>query len=254
MSTQPYGRTRVVLGALLLLASSILLLRIVWWKGQPPDVQFAVGGVVEQVDGERIAGWARDIDQPNGTVDVNIYDGETLLATLMADDFRQELLEQGMGDGHHGFSYATPARLKDWHPHTIRVTFARTKAPLTNSTKTIILPGDPVAPDNATAGGGLDVADGENIMGWAWDQNQPNSPIDVDIYEGDSVLTMLATVPASQFRQDLLDEKYGDGRHAFSYPTPARLKDGKPHTIRVITSQAKVELVGSPKTVALKSP
>src|SRR5262249_17932046 len=122
MSTQPYGRTRVALGALLLLASSILLLRVVWWKGQPPDIQFGVGGVVDQVDGERIAGWARDIDQPNGAVDVNIYDGETLLATLPADDFRQDLLDQGMGDGRHGFSYPTPASLKDWRPHTIRVT------------------------------------------------------------------------------------------------------------------------------------
>jgi hypothetical protein len=242
MSTQPYGRTRVVLGASLLLASSILLLRIVWWKGQPPDLVFGIG-TVEQVDGEKIAGWAQDRDQPNTAIDVNIYDGETLLATLPADGFRQELLDQGMGDGRHGFSYPTPASLKDWRPHTIRVTLAGTNAELWNSPKTVILPGDPVAPDGATIGGGLEGADGENIWGWAWDQNQPNSPIDVDIYEGDTVLTLLATVPANQFRQDLLDA--GDGRHGFSYPTPARLKDGKTHIIRVVTSRAKVELAGS---------
>jgi hypothetical protein len=210
--------------------------------------------MVEQVDREKIAGWARDRDHPNTAVDVNIYDGETLLATLPADGFRPELLDWGMGDGRHGFRYPTPASLKDWRPHTIRVTMAGTDGELANSPKTVILPGDPVAADRATIGGGLDSADGENIWGWAWDQNQPNSSIDVEIYEGDGVLTLLATVPANQFRQDLLDGKYGDGRHAFSYPTPARLKDGKAHTIRVVTSRAKVELVGSPKVVTLESP
>jgi hypothetical protein len=253
MSTQPYGLTRFVLGALLLLASSILLLRIVWWTGQPPDLLFH-SGQVEQVDGNEIAGWARDKDQPNSAVQINIYDGETLLATLPADGFSQDLLDLGMGDGRHGFRYPTPSRLKDWRPHTIRVTLAGTNAELWDSPKTIILPGDQVAPDNPTVGGGLDGADGENIWGWAWDQNQPNSPIDVDIYEGDTVLTLLATVPAAQFRQDLLDVKAGDGKHGFYYPTPARLKDGQPHTIRVVTSQAKVELIGSPKAITLKSP
>jgi hypothetical protein len=250
---QPYGRTRVVVGTLLLLASSILLLRIVWWKGQLPDIRFEAGAI-EQLDGEMIAGWARDRDQPNSAVEVNIYDGETLLATLQADGFRQELLDQGIGDGRHFFSYPTPVSLKDWCPHAIRVAFAGTNAELANSPKTVILPGDQVAPDNATVGGSLDGADGENIVGWAWDKNQPNSRIDVEIYEGDGVLTLLATVPASQFRQDLLDAKAGDGRHGFSYPTPARLKDGKAHTIRVVTSRAKVELDGSPKAITLKSP
>jgi hypothetical protein len=253
MSTQPYGRTRVVLGASLLLASSILLLRIVWWRGQPPDILFH-SGEVEQADKDAIAGWARDKDRPDTAVKVNIYDGETLLATLPADGFRQELLDQGMGNGRHGFRCPTPASLKDWRPHTIRVTFAGTDGELANSPKTITLPGDPVAFDNVTVGGGINGADGEIIHGWAWDQDQPNSPIDVDIYEGDTVLTLLATVPASQFRQDLLDAKVGDGRHGFSYPTPARLKDGQTHTIRVVTSQAKVELAGSPKAITLKSP
>jgi hypothetical protein len=231
----------------------MLLLRVVWWKGQPPDILFE-SGLVEQVDGDKIAGWARDKDQPNSTVEVNIYDGEILLAALPADGFRQELLEQGMGNGRHCFSYCAPASLKDWRPHTIRVTFAGTDGDLANSPKTIILPADQGAPDNATVGGSLDGADGENISGWAWDQIQPNGPIDVDIYEGDGALTLLATVPANQFRQDLLDAKIGDGKYGFSYPTPARLKDGKGHTIRVVTSQAKVELDGSPKTVTFKSP
>jgi hypothetical protein len=253
MSTQPAGRTRIVLGAVLLLASAALLLRTVWWTGQPPDVLFE-SGMVEQVDGEQIAGWARDKDRPDAVVEVNIYDGTTLLATLPADGFRPDLLKQGLGDGRHGFSCPTPASLKDWRPHTIRVTFAGTDAELGNSSKTVILPGNQAAPESATARGNFEAVDEENIAGWAWDQNQPDGPIDVEIYEGDGVLTLLASVPAAQFRQDLLDAKVGDGRHGFSYPTPARLKDGKAHTVRVVTAQGKVELAGSPKAIILKSP
>jgi hypothetical protein len=253
VSTPPYSRTRTLLGAFLLLASLLLLLQWGYGKAKPPDFIPQLG-VLEGVDGEHISGCARLKEQPDSPVHVEIYDGDTLLATVPADQFRQDCFELHMGDGRKGFSYPTPTRLRDWRPHTIRVKIAGTNVELAGSPKTVILPGDEVAPDKATVGGSLDGADGEYIAGWAWDKNQPDSPIDVDIYEGDGVLTLLATVPATQFRQDLLDAKVGDGRHGFSYPTPARLKDGKAHTIRVITSQGKVELDGSPKAVTLKSP
>jgi hypothetical protein len=225
-STPPDSRTRTLLGPFLLLASLLL----------------------------HVSGWARLKEQPDSPAHVEIYDGDTLLATIPADQFRQTCFDAHMGDGRKGFSFPTPASLKDWRPHTIRVKVAGTNIELANSPKVVILPGDTVAPGEATVGGNVDVADGENIVGWAWDKDQPDSPIDVDIYEGDGVLTLLATVPAAQFRQDLLDAKIGDGRHGFSFPTPARLNDGKPHTFRVVTSRAKVELDGSPKTVTLKSP
>jgi hypothetical protein len=237
----------------MLLTFALLLFQKVYGVYAPPDV-LVEQGILEGVDGEQISGFARLKNQPNSLVMVEIYDSETLLATIPADQFSPDLRALGMGNGKHAFSLPTPARLKDWQPHEIRTKIAGTNIVLSGSPKTIILPGDRVAPENATVGGSLDGADGENISGWAWDQNQPNSPIDVDIYEGDSVLTLLATVTANQFRQDLLDAKIGDGRHAFNCPTPARLKDGKAHIIRVVTSQAKVELDGSPKTVTLKSP
>jgi hypothetical protein len=252
-SRSPSSRTRTLLGLFLLLASLLLFLQWGYGKAKPPDYLPELG-VLEGVDGEQISGYARLKEQPDTPVHVEIYDGDTLLATVPADQFREDLFELHMGDGRKGFSYPTPASLKDSRPHTIRVKIAGTNVELASSPKTVILPGDRVTPDTATVGGSLDVVDGENIAGWAWDKNQPNSPIDVDIYEDDGVLTLLATVPAAQFRQDLLDAKIGDGRHAFSYPTPVRLKDGKAHTIRVVASQAKVDLDGSPKTVTLKLP
>jgi hypothetical protein len=71
----------------------------------------------------------------------------------------------------------------------------------------------------------------------------------VDIYDGDR---KLATVVADQYRVDLHDAGIGDGQHAFNYRTPASLKDGKPHAIRVKTSGANKVLSGCPVTVSVK--
>jgi hypothetical protein len=104
-------------------------------------------------------------------------------------------------------------------------------------------------PDTGGGEGVLELADAEFIAGWAWDKNQPKAPLLVDIYDGDR---KLATVVADQYRGDLHDAGIGDGQHAFSYRTPASLKDGKPHAIRVKTSGAGRELGGSPLTVTLR--
>jgi hypothetical protein len=105
------------------------------------------------------------------------------------------------------------------------------------------------APEADTIGGYLDVVSDEWIAGWAWDSSQPDAQIKVDIFNGDKKLT---TVVADQFRQDLLDTKVGDGKHAFTYAVPDSLKDGKSHAIRAKISGTNQELGGSSKP--LKAP
>jgi hypothetical protein len=97
--------------------------------------------------------------------------------------------------------------------------------------------------------GALDGFDAAGIHGWAWDPKRPNTPIQVDIYDGD---TKLATVLADELRDDLVKEKYGNGKHAFTYPIPAKLKDGKAHPIRLLSPDSGEELENSPQT--FKSP
>ena len=61
------------------------------------------------------------------------------------------------------------------------------------------------------------------IAGWAWDSTRPDTPVNVDIYDGE---TLIATVVADSLRNDLLKANKGNGKHAFSYRVPDRLKDG----------------------------
>src|SRR5258708_693397 len=66
------------------------------------------------------------------------------------------------------------------------------------------------------------------ISGWAWDSTQPNTSINVDIYDNG---IPLVSIPANIFRQDLLNAGIGNGVHGFSLATPSSLKDGHAHTV-----------------------
>jgi hypothetical protein len=62
---------------------------------------------------------------------VDIYDGTLPVAgNVAANVYRADLYSAGYGNGVHGFSYATPASLKNGAPHYITVKFAGTNANL----------------------------------------------------------------------------------------------------------------------------
>jgi hypothetical protein len=97
----------------------------------------------------------------------------------------------------------------------------------------------------------LDSADNKVIQGWAWDPQQPDTPLEVEIFDGK---TLLGKVTADRFRKDLADNRKGNGRHGFAFPTPASLKDGRPHSVRATISGTEIELTKSPMKVTFKSP
>jgi hypothetical protein len=119
----------------------------------------------------------------------------------------------------------------------------------TQSTETAagVAPGPSTAAAPSNIKSHFELVNATAISGWVWNSDRPDAPVTVDIYDGDR---LLASVPADEFRQDLVDAKMGNGRHGFSCPTPAAIKDGKPHTIRVLISETKAELGGSPLTFA----
>jgi hypothetical protein len=238
---------------------------MVWRKEALPPVPEAVSepidpslaeGTLDSADAESVFGWAWVKSHPDNTIDVDIYDGDTLLATVTAGQFREDLRDAQLGKGYHAFLYTLPPEVRNGKPHMIRVTIAGTNKELAGSPRT--LEGKATTQDERGAGktvdematGVLELVSGDGIAGWAWDSQRPDSPVKVDIFDGD---TKLDTVPAGMFREDLLREKLGNGRHAFTYPLPARLKDGKSHTIRVTIAGTSKELEGSPKTLAARN-
>lgn len=98
--------------------------------------------------------------------------------------------------------------------------------------------------------GFFDIADCDLIHGWAWNQNDPDAPVSVEIYDG---TTLLATVKAGDRRGDLVTAGKGNGNHAFAYTPEAALKDSKPHSIHVKIAGSDYELGNSPKTITCTS-
>lgn len=91
-----------------------------------------------------------------------------------------------------------------------------------------------------------DPGDGGFIEGWVYDVTRPDAIVSVDIFEE---ATLIATLPADSFRPDLLSAGKGHGRHAFMFPLPDRLKDGRPHPIRIMVAGTSTPLHGTPKTI-----
>lgn len=93
----------------------------------------------------------------------------------------------------------------------------------------------------------IDGSDCNSIRGWAWNEKEPNTSVNVDIYDGGTKLTSVA---ANLFRQDLVNAGKGNGYHGFSYATPSSLKNGAVHSISVTYAGTSTTLSGSPKTLS----
>ena len=70
-------------------------------------------GNIERVDGSNVAGWVWDADFDKTPVKVRIYVNNVLKATATAANYREDLVDAGMGQGNHGFWITTPAGFKD---------------------------------------------------------------------------------------------------------------------------------------------
>jgi hypothetical protein len=86
-----------------------------------------------------------------------------------------------------------------------------------------------------------EVANCRNISGWAWDQTQPPTSINVDIYLDSA---QVANVRANLFRSDLP----GGGSHAFSYTPDSQWKNGQWHTAQVRFGGTQANLTWSPRS------
>ena len=101
----------------------------------PPGNAVILEGYHDGADCDKIYGWAWDSTAPNAAISVDIYDGSTKIATVVANEFRSDLT--GKGNGFHAFNYPTPTSLKNGQSHTITVKFFNTATNLTNTPKSI---------------------------------------------------------------------------------------------------------------------
>lgn len=93
-------------------------------------------GFLDVADCGSIGGWAADTAVPNRSVNVKIFDGTTLLTTILANISRPDVGAALNDNGLHGFLLQLPSTLRNNQPHSIRVTIENGPE-LTNSPRVI---------------------------------------------------------------------------------------------------------------------
>jgi hypothetical protein len=79
--------------------------------------------------------------------------------------------------------------------------------------------------------GYVDEAVGKEVTGWAWQIDEPDRCVSLEILVDGEVV---GSAVANQFRQDLADAGKGDGLHGFKVLLPDTMLDGRYHVIRPI--------------------
>lgn len=75
----------------------------------------------DDTDDDKVIGWAWDKKKPGTRIAVDIFDGETLLASVIAERPRPDLIPHTQDGGCHAFEYDLPTSVKDGLPHTLKV-------------------------------------------------------------------------------------------------------------------------------------
>ncbi|MGN7890124.1 hypothetical protein ACTJJJ_29860, partial [Dyadobacter sp. 22481] len=198
---------------------------------------------------ETVSGWVWDKNYPNEALTVELVENGIVRASGLANIFRQNLKDGGIGTGNYGFSIPLPASLKDTKQHQLAVRVKNSgylipgSGGVTSFSVTCALP--------VAYAGAFESIDCGTIKGWAWDQNYPNNALTVEVMEG---TTVLATVLANAYRADLQSAGTGTGNYGFSIPLPAVLKDTKAHQISIRVKGSTVLLANSPKSVTCALP
>ena len=223
----------------------LLSIRLIMKDGSSPTYE----GNYDEADCVAIAGWVRDTSNPGTRLGVVVTDDTTgaVVGSATADIFRQDLVDAGKGDGKYGFSIAMPTALKDGQNHLLRVKVLNSNYTLSGTPKlfnSTTQCGPTSQPPNYE--GFHDYVDCNNLGGWVWDKNNPNTRLGVTVTD-DNTGAVVATGTADQLRQDLVSAGKGDGKHGFTIPVPASLKDGQNHTLRVRVTGATYNLNGTPK-------
>ncbi len=183
--------------------------------------------VLDVVAADRIAGWAWNPGQPEERLSFNIFFGDKQMATVVADRYREDLKVAEKGDGRHAFEWDPDPALVPDGGCLVSLRQLGTNAVLGTPKPLVSQPGKPpVRTANMVTDvvGFIDQAEPYRISGWVFNPHRPAEPVDVELlFNG----TSLATIRCDEYRKDLKDAGFGDGRHSFAWvPDPALLQPG----------------------------
>ena len=109
-------------------------------------------GYVDLVSTECIAGWAQNLEHPEAPVCLDVFVGGRLIGEVLANRYREDLKQAGLGSGHHSFAFAPPAGLA-FTPEAVELRRSLDGAPLMLTANTVRpVQGVVVSPDEPGRG------------------------------------------------------------------------------------------------------
>lgn len=194
-----------------------------------------VVGWVDQLSCTVVFGWAADKSTPTQPVTVQVWDGQVLLGSMVANAARPDTASAvgGGSSGNHGFGFSLPASVRDGRAHDIRVKFSNG----------VEVPGNKPALTCPAGGladytGWVDKADCTVLFGWAANRAAPLTPATVTIFDRG---VQIGTAVANLSRPDTAGVVGGGstGQHGFVFPIPPSIRDGQAHSISVRFADGK---------------
>jgi glycosyltransferase involved in cell wall biosynthesis len=207
---------------------------------QTIDALTALRGSVDRATWASVEGWVWDPKRPKERIQVEILEGDTSLATTVANIVRPDLIPASIGDGRHGFNIVLRPGLLSHGPHTLRLRCADSGLPVPGSPVVV----QPLSADrSAPPRWHVDQFSDHAVTGWIAPSSGAARHCTVALKEGGRLLVRAI---ASQFRPDLLSAGIGDGCYAFELRMPAALLDGQEHLLEVIEEETGLTLTDEP--------
>ncbi len=181
-------------------------------------------GCIDLFDGAALHGWAIAGTSTSGPRAFALADGEQIVARFEANQFRKDLLDAGIGDGHHGFAVPVPAHLFDDQEHVFCIVSLGDDAPIPRVELRAKLPKADRDRGALAVEGHVDGLMGPFIVGWALHPELDAEPIAVEVFHRG---VLVGRGLANEFRADLAEAGKGDGACGFRVALPIALLDGQ---------------------------
>jgi glycosyltransferase involved in cell wall biosynthesis len=195
--------------------------------GAPLGAQGVLRGWIDTATSATIRGWAWNPKTPEKRIRLELVEGETQLATVVASIHRPDLVKAGIGDGQHAFIIELKPGLLAEGKHVLHLRCIDTS---------VAVPGSPIVVESSPDVGGpafrchIDRVTDKGVSGWI----VPNEPMRHCVVTLKEAGHVYARGVASQFRTDLLAAGFGDGCYAFTLQMPLSLLDGNEHLLEIV--------------------
>lgn len=197
-----------------------------------------------------VQGWVWIPECPHIKVGIDILQDNRIVRSGFAAAHREDLQEQGIGDGCHGFSFVLDGLSEPGKETVISVRVAHTDIEVASNILAAVPSKQPAAKitqstvkiSGAAVSGEVTGLMNGALEGWAVNSTNPDTPAKVDIHDNGK---LLATVTANLLHVAAQKAGFGKGYHGFSYQLPRSLYDKEQHTLEVFISGTPTRLSGA---------